>query len=69
MSLLGLEAVDAEDDLGRGLVLLAKQLGVLLACREHDLVTPDVLVDRVFGELNVVVVQEFGSDQGDRHVA
>jgi site-specific DNA recombinase len=69
VSLLGLEAVDAENDLRRGFVFSAEQLGVLLAGREHDLVTPDVLVDRVFGELDVVVVPEFGSDQGDRHVA
>ena len=36
---------------------------------EHDLVASDVLVDRIFGELDRVVVQEFGLDQGDRHVA
>src|SRR5215212_12039416 len=33
------------------------------------LIPADVLVDGVFGELDPVVVQEFGSDQGDRHVA
>ena len=69
VSLLGLEAVDAEDDLRRGFVVSAERLGVLLPRREHDLVTSDVLVDRIFGELDRVVVQEFGLDQGDRHVA
>ena len=44
VSLLGLEAVDAEDDLRRGFVLSAEGLGVLLPRREHDLVTSDVLV-------------------------
>src|SRR5512135_3707748 len=48
-----------------------------MSCRKklHDelsvrnLVTSDVLVDRIFGELDAVVVQEFGLDQGNRHVA
>lgn len=69
VSLLGLEAVDAEDDLRRGFVVSAERLGVLLPRREHDLVPSDVLVDGIFGELDLVVVEEFGSDQGDGHVA
>ena len=52
-----------------GFVVSAERLGVLLPRREHDLVPSDVLVDGVFGELDPVVVQEFGLDQGDRHVA
>ena len=67
--LLGLEAVDAEDELRRRGVVSAERLGVVLPRREHDLVPSDVRVDGVFGELDPVVVQEFGSDQGDRHVA
>jgi hypothetical protein len=67
--LLGLEAVDAEDDLGRGFVVSPQGLGVLLPCREHGLVTSDVLLDGIFGEPDLVVVQEFRSDQGDGHVA
>ena len=67
--LLGLEAVDAEDDLRRGFVVSPQGLGVLLPCREHGLVTSDVLVDGIVGELDLVVVPEFGLDQGDRHVA
>ena len=50
-------------------VLPAEGLGVLLPRREHDLVTSDVLVDGIVGELDRVVVQEFGLDLGDRHVA
>ena len=69
VSLLGLEAVDGEDDLRPGSVFPAERLGVLLPRREHDLVTTDVLVDGIFGELDRVVIQEFGLDQGDRHVA
>ena len=69
MPLLGLEAVDAEDDLRPRFVLAAERLGVLLPRREHDLVPSEVLLDRIVGELDLVVVQEFGSDQGDRHVA
>jgi hypothetical protein len=41
----------------------------LLPRGEHDLVPSDVRVDGIFGELDRVVVQEFGSDQGDGHVA
>ena len=69
VSLLGLEAVDREDDLRRRLRSVGGGLGVLLPRREHDLVPSDVLVDGIFGELDRVVVQEFGPDQGDRHVA
>ena len=69
VSLLGLEAVDAEDDLRPGFVSSAERLGVLLPRREHGLVPSDVRVDGVVGELDRVVVQEFGSDQGDGHVA
>ena len=64
--LLGLEAVDGEDDLLDRFVLPAEQLGVLLTRGEHDLVTSDVLLDGVFRELDPVVVQEFGLDLGDR---
>jgi hypothetical protein len=64
-----LEAVDAEDDLGRGFVVPPQGLGVLLACREHGLVASDVPLDGVVGELDPVVVEEFGPDQGDGHVA
>ena len=47
-----------------GCVLSAEDLGVLLPRREHDLVTSDVLGDGIFGELDRVVVQEFGLGSG-----
>jgi hypothetical protein len=51
------------------MLLSAEGVGVLLPRSEHGLVPSDVRVDGNFGELDPVVVQEFGSDQGDRHVA
>ena len=66
--LLGLEAVDGKDDLLNRFVLLAEQLGILSDRGEHDLITSDVLLDGVFGELDPVVVLEFGLDRG-RQVA
>src|SRR4051794_38756062 len=35
---------------------------------QPSLVPSDVLLDGILGELDRVVVHEFGSDQGDRHV-
>src|SRR5258707_234476 len=67
--LLRLEAVDRENDLRHGLVLSAEGLGFLLPRCKHGLVTSDVLVDGILGELDRVVVQEFRLDQGNRHVA
>ena len=69
MSLLGLQAVDREDDLIDRFVLAAQGFGVLLTCGEHDLVTLNVLGDGIVRELDRVVVQELGLDLGDRHVA
>jgi hypothetical protein len=69
VSLLGLQAIDAEDDLRRGVVVSAEGPGVLLPRCEHDLVSSDVLLDGIVGELDAAVVQELGSDHGDRHVA
>jgi hypothetical protein len=67
--LLGLETVDAENDLGRGFVVSPQGPGVLLPRRKHGLVTPDVPLDGIFGELDLVVVPEFRLDQGDGHRA
>ncbi|HMB03529.1 MAG TPA: hypothetical protein VKP69_07295 [Isosphaeraceae bacterium] len=50
-------------------VVAPQGFGVLLPRREQGLVTPDVLLDGIFGELDPVVVEEFGLDQGDGHVA
>src|SRR4029077_17115334 len=69
VSLFGLEAVDRENDLRNGFVLSAERLSVLLLGCEHDLVTSDVLLESIFGELDPVVVQEFRLDQRNRHVA
>ena len=69
MSLLRLEAVNREDDLIDRFVLPAEGFGVLLTCGEHHLVTLNVLGDGVVRELDRVVVQEFGLNVGDRHVA
>src|SRR5229473_7509250 len=49
--------------------LPAQGFGVLLTCGEHHLVTLNVLGDGIVRELDRVVVQEFGLDVGDRHVA
>src|SRR3954453_1337195 len=43
--------------------------GVLLTRGEHHLVSLNVLGDGIVGELDRVVVLEFGSDVGNRHVA
>src|SRR5262249_33912652 len=69
VSLLGLEAIDAEDDLSPGGVLPAEEFGVLLPRREHDLGPAGVLLDRMLGGLARVVVPELGLDQGDCHVS
>ena len=69
MPLLGLETVDAENDLARRFVMSPQGLGILLPCREHGLVTSDVFLDGIFGELDLVVAPEFRLDQGDGHVA
>ena len=66
MPLLGLEAVDREDDLIGPLIMLAEPLGVLLACGEHGLVAADVLLDGVAGEGDHVGVEELAADLGDR---
>ena len=50
-------------------VVPAEGLGVLLPCGEHHLVAADVPGDRVFARADAVVVEEFGSDLGDRPVA
>ena len=69
VSLLGLQAVDREDDLIDRFVLPPQGFGVLLTCGEHDLVTTNVLADGIVRELDRVVVEEFGLDVGNRHVA
>jgi hypothetical protein len=67
--LLGLQAVDRQDDLLDRFVVLSQGLGVLLPGGEHRLVTLDVLGDGIVGERDRVGVPELGSDQGDREVA
>jgi hypothetical protein len=67
--LLGLEAVDREDDLPGRLVLPPEGLGVLLPCGEHHLIMVDVPSDRVLRETDAIVVPEFASDLGDGPVA
>ena len=68
MSLLGLEAVDREDDLSDRFVLPPQRLGVLLPRGEHDLVMPDVPGDGVLREPDARFVLKFGSDLDDRPV-
>jgi hypothetical protein len=68
-ALLGLEAIDGEDQGLDRVVLLAQPLGVLLSGSEHRLVAPEVLLDGVAGERDLVSVEEFPTDLGDRPVA
>ena len=65
VTLLGLKAVDREDDLIDRFVLPQQGIGVLLARGEHPLVAMDVLADGVIRERDPIGVEEFGSDLGD----
>jgi hypothetical protein len=67
--LLGLEAVDREDDLADRVVLPPQGLGVLLPCGEHHLIMMDVSGNRVHREADAIVVSEFALDLGNRPMA
>ena len=69
VALLGLEAIDREDQVIDRVVLLAEPLGVLLAGGEHRLVTTKVRLDGVAGEGDLVGVEELPTDLGDRPVS
>ena len=69
VSLLGLQAVDGENQLVDRFVLPSQNLGVLLAGGEHDLIAMDVITDRVVRKLDPVVVEEFALDLGNRPVS
>ncbi len=69
VSLLGLQPVDRKDDLIDRFVVASQGFGVLLTCGQHHLVTLNVLGDGIVRKLDPVVVQEFGLDVGNRHVA
>ena len=66
VSLLGLEAIDRENDLLDGLVFPPQCVGVLLPCGKHHLIMPDVPGDRVRGQLDLVGVPELGLDLRNR---
>jgi hypothetical protein len=66
--LLGLEAVDREDELGDRSVVPPQGLGVLLPCGEHHLIMVDVPGEGVIRETDARVVAEFALDLGDRPV-
>jgi hypothetical protein len=68
VSLLGLQAVDGENQLVDRFLLLPQNIGVLLAGGEHDLIAMDVLTDRVVRKLDPVVVEEFALDLRNRPV-
>ena len=68
VSLLGLQAVDREDE-GIGLVIEPpRRLEVLLACREHRLVAVDVVGDPGHREVDGEAVVQIRTDLGDRRV-
>jgi hypothetical protein len=67
--LLGLEAIDREDDLIGPVIVLAQGLGVLLACREHRLIAADVVGDAGLGEVDGEAVEQLAADLGDGPVA
>jgi hypothetical protein len=67
--LLGLEAIDREDDLIDSVIVLAEGLGILLACRQHRLVAADVVGDARFGEVDGEAVEQLASDLRDGPVA
>src|SRR3954470_1268981 len=68
VTLLGLEAIDREDDLGDRRVLLSQDFGVLLTRREDDLIKLNGSGDRVLRDLDGIGVVKFESDLGDRPV-
>jgi hypothetical protein len=59
VSLLGLEAINREDDLLDRIVLPPQPLGVLLPRGEHHLVMPDVPPNRIRRQLDVILIQKF----------
>ena len=63
--LLGLEAVDREDDPIDPMTVLPQVLRVLPACREHRLIAADVLGDAGLGEVAGEEVEQLGADLGD----
>src|SRR5512135_1825741 len=68
MSLLGLQAVDREDDRIGPLIVPTQGFGVLLTRREHRLIALNVLGDAWLGQVNGEGVMQFGPDLGDRPV-
>jgi hypothetical protein len=67
--LLGLQAIDREHDLIDPVIVVTKDLGILLACREHRLVAADVVGDTGLGEVNAEAIEQLASDLRDRPVA
>jgi site-specific DNA recombinase len=68
VALLGLEAVDREDDLGGRGVFPPQDVGVLLTRRDDDLIEPNGSGDRVLRDLDRIRVGELGPDLRDRPV-
>src|SRR4029077_21217453 len=68
-TLLGLEAIDREDDLGDRRVLLPQDIGVLLTRREDDLIEPNGPGDRDLRDLDGIRVVELELDLRDRPVS
>src|SRR3954468_21822588 len=69
MTLLGLQAVDRQDQGFGPLVVPAQGLGVLLAGGEHRLVAAGVLGDGRFGQVDGEAVVQLTADLRDRPVS
>jgi hypothetical protein len=69
VALLGLEAIDRQDQRIDRAVRLPEPIGILLSSGQHRLVAADVLLDGVVGQRDLVSVEQLAPDLGDRPMA